>query len=108
MPMHVKFEIMDSSSEEEYEEALLLLALYHRCKHNKKQKRFWVQPIISQQRQHGSFSTLVQEIRLFNAQLHFQYFQMTKEKFDDLLHRVKTFISIHYYCYFNVNCFAAF
>lgn len=45
--------------------------------------------IFAERRQRGSYSTLVQEMRLGDAQSHLRYFRMSKEKFDDLLHKVR-------------------
>ena len=67
-------------------QTILLLLLYRRIK--RRQRRFWVREIFAQRRQRGSFSTLVQEMRLADSQSHFQYFRMSKEIFHNLLHKV--------------------
>ena len=77
---------MESSSEEE---TLILYALYRRRKRSsRKQSCFWT--IYSQRKQLVCYSTLVQEMRLNDPEMHFRYFRMSKERFDDLLHKVCT------------------
>ena len=70
-------------------QTILLLLLYRRIKRCKRrQRRFWVREIFAQRRQRGSFSMLVQDMRISDSQSHFQYFRMSKERFDNLLHKV--------------------
>ena len=81
---------MDSSSESEFEEeTLLLYALYRRrTRYRAAERRFWVRPIFSRRKEYGSYSSLVQEMHLCDPQMHFQYFRMSKQRFDFLLHKV--------------------
>ena len=73
------------------EETLILYALYRRRKRSlRKPRRFWTRSIYSQRKQLGCYSTLVQEMRLNDPEMHFRYFRMSKERFDDLLHKVCT------------------
>ena len=84
---------MCSSSDEDYEEdyeELLFLAMYQRRRrHRKRQKWFWVRSIFTQRNQRGSFSTLIQEMCLSDPEMHFKYLRMSKEHYDDLLHKVR-------------------
>ena len=79
--------------EEDDEEALLLFVLYRRCRRRRRRRarrRCWVRQIYSKRKERGSFSTLVQEMRLTDPELHFRYFRMSRERFDDLLHKVNS------------------
>ena len=79
---------MESSSEEE---TLIFYALYRcRIRSLRKQGRFWTRPIYSQRKQLGCYSTLVQKMRLNDPEMYLRYFRMSKERFDDLLHKICT------------------
>ena len=80
---------MCSSSDEDYEELLLLAMYQRRRRRRKRQKRFWVRYIFPQRNQRGSFSTLIQEMHLSDLEMHFKYLRMSKERYDDLLHKVR-------------------
>jgi hypothetical protein len=65
------------------EELLLLLLVYRRCWPFR--RRTWVLEIIRKRQELGEFHRLVQELRL-DQQRFLQYFRMTPETFDNLLH----------------------
>jgi hypothetical protein len=67
------------------EELLLLLLVYRRCWPLR--RRTWVHEIIRKRQELGEFHRLVQELRL-DQQRFLQYFRMTPETFDNLLHVV--------------------
>ena len=67
------------------EELLLLLLVYRRCWPLR--RRTWVHEIIRKRQELGEFHRLVQELRL-DQQIFLQYFRMTPETFDNLLHVV--------------------
>ena len=85
---------MATVEDQDLEDLLLLLALYRNYKKLKRRpKHFWIHPIISRRRQRGNYVTLIQEMRLSDTQSHFQYFRMSKERFDILLHKVTRTVS---------------
>ena len=87
-------------SDGEFEESMLVFALYRRRRKRKKQRRrIWVGPIFVKRKQQGSYNNLVQELRLTDPQSHFRYFRMSKEKFDCLLSKVNIYI-IYIICVF--------
>ena len=61
---------MANSSSDEDVETLLLLALHQRRKRKKTPKRFWVRSVFTQRRRCGAYSTLIQEMRLSDPELH--------------------------------------
>ena len=86
-------ERMDFDSE--YAETLTLLVVHRRRQKRKELRRsLWVRPIFAQRKQQGSYSNLVQEMRLADPQSHFRYFRMSKETFDTLLGMVTISIQI--------------
>jgi hypothetical protein len=72
---------------EDYEDELLLLLLLHR--RLRRRRTVWIHPILRRRhaQQLGEFHRLVQELRL-DEQRFFQYFRMTPETFENLLHIV--------------------
>ena len=55
-------------SEGEFKESMLLFAFYRRKKRRKKQRRHvWVRTIFVNRKQQGSYSTLIQEMRLTDS-----------------------------------------
>ncbi len=67
------------------EELLLLLVVYRRCW--PVIRRVWIHEIIRKKQELGEFHRLVQELRL-DQQRFLQYFRMSPEAFDNLLHIV--------------------
>ncbi len=53
----------------------------------KKERRWYVRPINLTRNSHGE-SHLVEEMRLFDEETHFNYFRMSRRKFDRLLHLI--------------------
>jgi hypothetical protein len=70
---------------EDHEDELLLLLLLHR--RLRRRRTVWIHPILRRRQQLGEFHRLVQELRL-DEQRFFQYFRMTPETFENLLHIV--------------------
>ena len=81
---------MDSDSEFEDLEDLLLLMLLRKIQLRRKprKRRFWVRNIFLQRQRHGNFYTLFQEL-LKDRELFFRYPRMTPERFEQLLSLVK-------------------
>ena len=75
---------MESDSDSEVLETVLVLSLIiRRQRRMSKRRRMWVHGIFSQCQQRGEYHTLLQEMRLSDAQSHFSYLQMSK-RFEDL------------------------
>lgn len=47
--------------------------------------RFWVRPILQRRRELGAGHTLVEEMRYYPENLHYNFFRMNAEVFDRLL-----------------------
>ena len=67
--------------------ALLLLQI------SKKKRSCWVRKLWQYRKQQGHFDNLVQEIRLYDHSVHFNYFRMLPSTFDDLLRLVQPVLS---------------
>ena len=70
-----------SSSDEENFEFMALLALKLK-RRRKKKRQYWVRPIFQRRREQGDYYNLLQELRLSDPHCHFQFLQMSKERFD--------------------------
>jgi hypothetical protein len=51
-------------------------------------RRFWVREIFQRRGEQGEFHNLVTEMRLHDAESHFQYMRMSREAFDALVTKV--------------------
>lgn len=76
---------------------ILLLAtlLYIRKKDKnifKKQRRFWIHPILRLKQQQGDWDNLVNEMRLQDHELFFNYMRMTPRMFQNILSRCEPLI----------------
>jgi hypothetical protein len=71
-----------------FKKKLLLL----KKKEKLQRRRFWVHPINKNRDARGLYTTLVQELRLYNDR-HIKYFRMSKESFDFLLSQIRTKIT---------------
>ena len=82
----------ESSDDEEYLELMkinVVISLLRRRRSKRRaMRRVWVRPIYRMRRQQGDFHNLLQEMRLNDAESHFKYLRMSKEKFDSLLQMV--------------------
>lgn len=63
---------------------LLLAIWYARLKHKQK-RRWWVRPINQKRYEQGDGDHLIEEMRLYDTEVHFQYTRLTIEGFDNLL-----------------------
>jgi hypothetical protein len=67
-------------------------------KYNKKQKRrWWVRPINQNRRQQGDYHNLIQEMRLGDPEMFFNYTRLTVEQFDEVLACVSPVITKNSY-----------
>ncbi|CAM4735700.1 unnamed protein product [Leuciscus chuanchicus] len=70
------------------EELLCLLALTKR----RRRRRWYVRPLNATRQIDGEYSVLVKEMRAMDEQMHFGYFRMSAQRFDDLLHRIRPYM----------------
>ena len=77
---------MDSDEEDIQLEATLVSALA--VNQQRKERKMWVRPIFSKRKEQGEYHNLLQEMRLSDADSHFRYLRMSKERFDNLLAEV--------------------
>lgn len=70
-----------------YKRRLLLLAVLYiyRKRRIKRNRRYWVRPIICERINKGDGHCLINEMRLYDQNAHFEYCRMSVEKFDVLL-----------------------
>lgn len=72
---------------------LLLLATWHAQLGNhdnvqQRKRRWWVRPINQFRLEQGDGNHLIEEMRLSDTEVHFQYTRMTRVVFDELLTKV--------------------
>ncbi|XP_039314630.1 protein ALP1-like [Solenopsis invicta] len=52
---------------------------------NERKRRWWVRPINQKRNEQGDGNHLIEEMRLYDTEVHFQYTRLTIESFDNLL-----------------------
>lgn len=69
-----------------------MLYIRRQRRNRRKQRRYWVRPIIRKRINQGDRHHLISEMRLVDQEAHFQYCRMSVAKFDNLLQRVQPLI----------------
>ena len=64
---------------------LKLLALEDEKSNKKYKKRFWVRQLYQERKQKGDFHLLIQDLKLYDHQIFFQYFRMSPTELETLL-----------------------
>ncbi|XP_057310637.1 uncharacterized protein LOC130648602 [Hydractinia symbiolongicarpus] len=64
---------------------LKLLALENEKNNRKYKKRYWIRQIYQERKQKGEFHLLIQDLKLYDHQLFFQYFRMSPSDLEKLL-----------------------
>lgn len=54
----------------------------------RRQRRFWVRDLLRERETQGDAANLIEEMRLGDHEMYFNYMRMTPQAFDDLLHLV--------------------
>ena len=72
---------------------LKMLVLVNSNKKTKKKKRFWVRRLYKERKMKGEFHLLIQDMKLYDHQLFFQYFRMSPSNLESLLSWVAPFIT---------------
>lgn len=72
---------------------LLFAVWYTRLKrkdniNHQQKRRWWIRPINQKRHEQGDGNHLIEEMRLYDTEVHFQYTHLTIEDFDNLLHIV--------------------
>ncbi|KAJ3639147.1 hypothetical protein Zmor_004018 [Zophobas morio] len=62
-----------------------MLCGYYLLLHKEKRRRWWVRPINERRKEQGDYENLVQEMRLNDVEMFFNYTRLTVEQFDCLL-----------------------
>ena len=73
------------------DELVLLISLYLRRRRRRalsSQRSTWIRLIFQRRRDQGDYHQLLQEMRLGDAESHFRFLRMSKERFDMLLAKV--------------------
>ncbi|KAJ8405707.1 hypothetical protein AAFF_G00316870 [Aldrovandia affinis] len=86
MQMMMQLQAIDDEEEE------LLLLIHRRERARQICQRWSVRPLNILRPAEGEFSSLVLQMRRVDPEKHFQYFQMSKNRFDHLVHRLGPFI----------------
>ena len=76
--------------------AVILISSYLLIK-KKKRRRWWVRPIFQNRLGQGHYHNLLQEMRVTDVELFFNYSRLTIEQFDHLLSLVGPLIKKHSY-----------
>ena len=62
-----------------------MLCGYYLLSHKEERRRWWVRPINERRKEQGDYENLVQEMRLNDVEMFFNYTRLTVEQFDCLL-----------------------
>ena len=82
------------SSDDEYEETLLLMTLLRRRLRRRVCKRsVWVRAIFIERHKQGDYHNLIQEMRMSDLQSYFRYMRMSKDTFETLLAKVRLHVN---------------
>ena len=68
---------------------LLALLLARRRKKRNNKTRSYIRPLNSLRNVRGEYAILVNDLRSMDEERHFQFFRMSKERYNDLLRRLK-------------------
>ena len=76
----------DSSDDEAVASAMIVIATLARERKEKKRKKrsFWVKPWLQRRKAHGTYETLIRDLREEDQHDYNNYFRMDPEEFDEL------------------------
>ncbi|KAJ8333871.1 hypothetical protein SKAU_G00411900 [Synaphobranchus kaupii] len=90
MDVVIQMQMQLQALNDEEEELLLLIGRRDRVRRSR--RRWSVRPLNMSRPEEGEFNLLIQQMRRMDQEKHFQYFRMTKDRFDHLVHRLGPFV----------------